>query len=327
MKKLSLIFAFIFLLSCSKNDSPINNPVNNPNISTTEGAILKSFKHYTNPNINEHFFGNNGLRYDKILDANGQRFVQYEYDANNKMKKIVFTPDNTFTNNKILFYYDNSGKIFKMEKDRRFQGTLGELKTWLFTYDGNKIIQEFVSDENPNYNNQRIRYQFNNDGLITSYHSYSDSPNNTLITTYEYATFIYDNNKNIISIKRTKGDTHDLPNSSINNIQTSITTFEYDNQINPLHAVYMNHYLNYIFNNEYPINILNGSFLDNVLSIGLNNLKRSILQSDPIWGTPIANDYKNVFTYQTNNLPKRIGRMSMSNNIEFSNIIFSYDNQ
>lgn len=327
MKKLSLIFAFIFLLSCSKTDSPINNPVNNPNTSTTEGAILKSFKHLTNPNTNEHFFGNNGLRYDKILDANGQRFVQYEYDTNNKMKKIVFTPDNTFTNNKILFYYDNSGKIFKMEKDRRFPGTLGELKTWLFTYDGNNIIQEFVSDESPNYNNQRIRYQFNNDGLITSYHSYSDSTNNTLITTYEYATFIYDNNKNIISIKQTKGDTHDLPNSPINNIQTSITTLEYDDKINPLQAVYMNHYLNYIFNNDYPFSVLSGSFLDKVLSNGKNNLKRAILQADPIWGTPIANDYKNEFTYQTNNLPKRIGRMSISNNIEFSNIVFSYDNQ
>lgn len=306
-------------MSCSREDNPLNNT------STVEGTILRSYKQGSSTSQGEHFFENNGTRYEKIVRADGTTYIKYIYDSNNRMTKIIVAPDDTSYNDKTLFYYDNAGKITKMEKDRRFLGTTGELKTWLFTYSGNVVTQEFVSDEDPNYNHKRIRYTFNNEGFLVSYHDYNDSPNNTYVSTSLYMTFRYDNNKNMISLKRTDGGTHDLPDSPTNNVITNIISYEYDDKLNPLHLVYKNNYMNYIFSNNYPFNLERSSFQDRVVGTGRNNLKRTIYQIDPIsGGLPIDNDYKNEYTYQTNNLPKRMGRVSITDNREYSYITFNY---
>lgn len=320
--QLLLIFiGFTINLNCvddSKSDVP------NKNINE-DGTILKSYVSDNGSAQIVHVFGAQGTRYDKILKYDGSIGIQYVYNANNKMTEIIQSPDDTYPD-KTLFTYDNSGKIVQMQFDNRSPGSTGTLKTWLFTYNGNEIIQELVSDIDPNYNHDRIRYKFNTDGLLVSKHKYSDSPNNTYITTQYYQTFQYDNNKNIILRKATQNATHDLPDSPINNPQTEIITYEYDDKINPIHTVLMNHYLNHIFSFIPNFNVIQGNLQDRVLGAGKNNLTRSIASFNPQLGTPIDNDYKNVITYQSNNLPSKLSRVSIVDNIEVSSVTISYDN-
>ena len=315
-----MLFCLTSIISCSSESTPtINN-------TTTEGNILRSYVSGDGFAKLEHVFGNNGTRYDKILYNNSTRYMQFVYNSNNKMTQILLGPDTSPFPSKTNFYYDNSGKIIKMELDNRYPGSTGTLKTYLFTYNINEIIQELVSDEDPNYNHIRIRYKFNNDGLLIAKHEYSDSPNNTYVFTQYYQSFLYDNNKNIISIKATPNSTHDLPDSPVSNPQTRTTTYEYDNKVNPMHTIFMNHYLNYILSNNLACGIVQGNVQDRVLSIGTNNLTKSIFPSDPQLGTPIDNEYKNVFTYQQNNLPIKLSRVSMVDNREVSSITINYGN-
>lgn len=321
-----LLLSSIFILSCSSDNSQPNNQANN--IPVAEGSVLRSYKQDEISNFSEHFFENNGSRYEKILRADGTRFIQYIYNQNNKMMQIVVAPDDITFNGKTIFYYNNSGEIIKMEKDRRFPGTTGELKTWLFSNNGNTITQEYVSDQDPNYNHERVRYIFDNDGLLISRHEYSDSPNNTDIFTVRYITLTYDSNKNVIALKQTLGNTHDLPDSPTNNMQTLSISYEYDNKVNPLRVVYMNHYKNYLFSDEFPFNLQRGSFQDRVLGTGTNNLIKTIYPiNTQLGGIPVDNVFKNEFIYQDNNLPKKMGRISTEDNIEYSKITFNYQTQ
>lgn len=314
MKIFFLLFASIIILSCTKEENTEDDK------SAVEGTILKSYTQGSDVSPPEHFFENNGTRYEKIVRGNSAIYSEFVYDANNRMLRIIYENSTTF------FYYNTENQIVKMEKDNRMHSTSGELNTWLFTYNGNLVIQELVSNENPNYNHRRIRYTFNNDRLLISRQEYRDSPTNNLVFTSLYMTFKYDNN-NMTSLKQTQGATHDLPDSPTNNNNTTITFFEYDDKANPLNLIYKNHYINYIFNNQFPFSLQRGIFHDGILGIGKNNLKRTIYPTDPLTGgISIDNDFKNEYIYQTNNLPKRMSRVSISTAKEFSIITFNYKN-
>lgn len=326
LKKILSLISYAIIFSCSNNDSiNTDNSQVIEKFTDKEGEILRSYIQKDISSTYEHFFENNGSRYEKILRRNKTRYLQYVYDLNNRMIKIIFLPDDIYTNNQTIFYYDNLGKIIKMEKDKRLNGTNGVLKTWLFTYIQNTVIQEFVSDQDPNYNDERIRYIFDDEGLLMSRHEYTDSPNNSIVNTIRYTTFKYDINKNIISLKQTERNTHDLPNSPTDNLETFSILYEYDDKINPLQSVYLNHYQNYLFNDEFLFNLQSESFQNRVLSVGKNNLKRTIFPNNSFFvGVTIDNLLINNFIYQTNNLPKKMSRVSTENNNEFLNITFNY---
>ncbi|MEO8254801.1 MAG: hypothetical protein ABI554_10500, partial [Flavobacterium sp.] len=131
-------------------------------------------------------------------------------------------------------------------------------------------------------------------------------------------------NKNIISIKKTKNGTHDLPDSPTT-INSHTISYEYDDKTNPIHQIFMNHYLNYILSNNYPFYIDGTNIQDRVLGIGTNNLTKTIYPIDGLTGgTPIDNIYINKYTYQVNNLPKRTARVSTEDNKEYGSIIYNY---
>lgn len=328
MSKIIFLFTLLIaFLSCTNNDNqPSNNPTDNTPI--INGTILTSYKQGDSSSFLEHFFENNGSRYNKIVRADGSRFIQYLYDSDNRMSQIVVSPDDNLFPAKTVFYYDNNN-IIKMEKDRRSPGTTGQLYTYLFTYNQNTIDRKLISNQDPNVIEEHIRYTFNSNGFLTTYHDFSEfqpSPNTIEINTNLYATFEYDSNNNIIQIKKTLYGTHDLPDSAPNSIHTSIITYQYDNKTNPLYQIYRNHYLNYVFNNEAPYGILNGSFQDRIVFNGANNLIKTTYIVNENVGTPVDNIYENAYIYQANNLPKKMGRISTIDNIEYSTITFNYTN-
>jgi hypothetical protein len=291
MKNFIILLSSLFIISCSSDNS--TTPEN------TEGTILRSYK-YTNtpPDGSEHFFENNGTRYEKILIA-GSVFSKYIYDSNNKMTQIVYSPDD-LNFKTTSFFYNDKGEIVKMEKDTRKTGSLGKLSIWLYTYENNVITGELVRDADPDFKPLKVSYTFNNEGLLVSRQDYI----NKATSTSSYLTLKYDNqNKNVISLKRTLGGTHDLPDSSIN-LNSYTITYEYDDKTNPIHQIYMNHYLNYILSNEYPFNIERGTLQDQVLGTGTNNLIKTIYPIEN-GGIPVDNIYTNNYTYQLNNLPKK----------------------
>lgn len=307
-----IILLSLFIISCS-NDNNSNSE------NTEEGTILKSYK---SSDGNEHFFENNGARYEKILVGNNI-FSKYMYDSNNKMTQIIYSPNDS-NSTTTSFSYNDKGEIVKMEKDTRNIGSIGKISVWLYTYGNNIITGELVSNADPNYNHNRIRYTFNSQGLLISVHDYIENVNTPIVTNL-YITFKYDdNNKNLITLKLTKGSTHDLPDSPVN-LNSSSITYEYDDKTNPMHQIYMNHYLNYILSNDYPFNLERGNFQDRVLGTGTNNLIRTIYSIDGLTGgTPIDNIYINKYTYQLNDLPKKMGRVSTEDNKEYGSIIYNY---
>lgn len=311
MKNFIVLLASLFILSCS-NDS-------NSTSENTEGTILKSYKYTNSPDGSEHIFENNGSRYEKII-IGGSIYSKYIYDSNNKMTQIIYSPDDS-NSTTTSFFYNDKGQIIKMEKDTRKTGSLGKLSVWLFTYENNIIIGQLVPDTDPNFKPIKVNYTFNNEGLLVSRQDYI----NKLTSTSSYLTLKYDDkNKNVISLKLTKGGTHDLPDSPIN-LNSSSVIYEYDDKTNPIHQIYINHYLNYILSNDYPFNIERGAFQDRVLGSGTNNLKRTIYSTDNLsGGTPVDNVYRNIYTYQLNNLPKKMGRVSIDDNKEYGNIIYNY---
>jgi hypothetical protein len=311
MKNLFILLFSLFIISCSSDNSSIPEK--------TEGTILRSYKYTNTPDGSEHFFENNGTRYEKIIIA-GDVSSKYIYDSNNKMTQIIDNPNDS--NSTITsFSYNDKGQIIKMEKDKRKTGPLGKLSVWLFTYNNNVVIGELVPDTDPNFKPLKVSYIFNNEGLLVSRHDYINNP--TL--TSSYLTLKYDDkNKNVISLKITKGSTHDLPDSPVN-LNSSTVAYEYDDKTNPIRQIYMNHYMNYILSNDYPFNIERSSLQDRVLGTGTNNLKRTIYSIDNInGGIPVDNVYINNYTYQLNNLPNRMGRVSTTDNKEYSNITYNY---
>lgn len=312
MKNFIILFCSLFIISCS-ND-------NNPSTEEVEGTILKSYKQ--DPNGNEHFFENEGSRYEKIISQSGDIFMKFDYDSNNKMTKIIVSPENYPTT--ISFTYNKDGQIIKLEKDARNPGTAGKLSVWLFSYNANIVTGELVSENNPNFNPVKIQYTFNSDGLLISKHDYVDSGNNNIpIKTNWYSTFKYDTNKNLVLLKTTKNGTHDLPDSP-GNLYIYSTSYEYDDKTNPVHKVYMNHYVNYILSNDYPFNLERGSSQDRVSGAGTNNLIKTTYPVDENGGIPVDNIYKNSYKYQLNNLPKKMSRISIADNKEYGSIVYNY---
>ena len=312
MKYITILLTCFLILSCSgENDSPSEN---------IEGTILKSYKE--GPNGNEHFFENEGSRYEKIELSSGNVLMKFDYDSSNKMTKITVSPDNLPTTT--TFTYNNDGQIIKIEKDARNPGTAGKLYVWLFSYNNNIVTGELVSENNSNFNPVKVQYTFNSDGLLLSKHDYIDSGSNSIpIRTNWYSTFKYDQNKNLILLKMTKNGTHDLPDSP-GNLYVYSTTYEYDDKINPVHKVYMNHYLNYILSNDYPFNLERGSSQDRVAGTGTNNLIKTTYPTDENGGIPVDNIYKNSYKYQLNNLPTKMARVSTVDNKEYGSIIYNY---
>jgi hypothetical protein len=317
MKNLIILLSSLFIISCTSDPSPTSENI--PTSKNTEGTILKSYKYTNTPDGSEHFFENNGTRYEKIIIA-GSIFSKYIYDSNNKMTQIIYSPDDLNFTTTTSFFYNDKGQIVRMEKDRRKTGSLGKLSVWLFTYNNNVVTGELVPDTDPNFKPLKVSYTFNNEGLLVSRQDYI----NKATSTSSYLTLKYDDkNKNVISLKITKDGTHDLPDSPIN-LNSYTTTYEYDDKINPIHQIYMNHYMNYILSNEYPFNIEGGSLQDRVLGTGTNNLKRTIYPIDISGGIPVDNVYINNYIYQLNNLPKKTERISTVDNKEYSNIIYNY---
>lgn len=320
MKNIIILLFSLFIISCSSDSNSTSE--------NTEGTILKSYKVLdTNPGDTsteiEHFFENNGSRYEKIMSP-GSIFMKFNYDSNNKMTKIIISPDSNPTT--ISFTYNDKGQIIKMEKDTRNPGVTGKLTIWLYTYEDNIVTGELVSDADPILYHTKVRYTFNNDGLLVSRHDYKEYTNiNKPISTIKYTTLTYDTNKNLITLKISENGTHDLPDSPANLYAYSIN-YKYDDKINPIHKVYMNHYLNYILSNEYPFVLERGSFQDRVTGTGSNNLIKTTYPVGQFGGIPVDNVYINSYNYQSNNLPKRMGRVSTADNKEYSNIIYNYIN-
>lgn len=315
MKNFIIILFTFFLLSCS-ND-------NNSSTENVEGTILKSYKD-GNTYGNVHFFENDGTRYDKILSSTGQAFIKFSYDSNNKMTKISINPNDAYPVT-TSFTYNNSGQIIKLEKDARQPGTVGKLRTWLFTHNNNVITSELVSDEDPNFNHLKVRYTFNNEGLLISRHDYIDfnPKENRPIRTNSYSTLKYDQNKNLILLKTSKDGTHDLPNSP-SYIKSYSIIYEYDDKTNPVHQAYMNHYINYLLSNDYPFNLLAGSIQDRVVGTGTNNLIKTTFPTEEGGAIPVDNVYKNMYIYQSNNLPSKMSKISTVDNKEYGSIIYNY---
>lgn len=316
MKKIIILLFSLFILSCSNDNNSVSEPEN------VEGTILKSYKE-DGSNGNIHLFENEGSRYDKIIFPTGQILLKFAYDSNNKMTKITLSPDSYPVTT--TFTYNDSGQIIKMEKDARNTGTAGKLFVWLFFYSKNVVTGELVSDQDPNFNHVKVQYTFNNDGLLISKHDYVDYPakENIPLRTNSYLSFKYDQNKNVILMKATEHGTHDLPDSPTN-VYTYSITYEYDNKINPVHQVYMNHYMNYILDNDYPFNLERGSFQDRVTGTGTNNLIKTTYPEGQYGGIPVDNVYKNIYSYQLNNLPSKMSRVSTADNKEYGGLIYTY---
>ncbi|MFB3386702.1 hypothetical protein [Flavobacterium sp. LAR06] len=317
MKNFIIIFCSLFILSCSNDNSSSEENSN--------GNILKSYKE-GGANGNVHYFENAGSRYEKIVLSTGETLLKFEYDSNNKMTKITLSPE--WVPVTTSFTYNSSGQIIKMEKDNRATGVTGKLTVWLFSYTKNVITGEVVSDEDPNFNHRKVKYTFNDDGLLISRHNYIDFPakDNRPIITNSYLTLKYDQNRNVILLKKTNNGTHDLPDSQPN-IGTYSITYEYDDKINPMHEVYMNHYINYILSNDYPFNLEIGTYQDRVTGTGTNNLIKTIFPIAEGGGIPVDNVYKNTFTYQLNNLPSKMSRISTADNKEYGSLIYTYSSK
>ncbi|MEP6930289.1 MAG: hypothetical protein ABI850_09760 [Flavobacterium sp.] len=317
MKKIIILLLSLFIVSCSNDSNPSSEPEN------AEGTVLKSYKD-DNLNANIHSFENEGSRYEKIVFSTGETLMKFAYDSNNKMKKITVSPDSG-TPSTITFTYNNNGQIIKMEKDNRNPGTAGKLFVWLFSYNNNVVTGELVSDQDPDFNHVKVQYTFNNDGLLISKHDYVDYPakENRPIRTNSYISLKYDNNKNPVLLKMTQNGTHDLTDSPAN-LYVNTITYEYDNKPNPVHKIYMNHYMNYILSNEYPFVLERGSIQDRVTGTGTNNLIKTTYSAAEFGGIPVDNTYKNIYSYQLNNLPSKMARISTVDNKQYGGLIFNY---
>jgi len=316
MKNFIILFFSLFILSCSSDNSSTDNTDN------VEGSVLKSYKE-NNTNGNIHLFENDGSRYEKIIFPTGEVLIKFAYDANNRMTTMIVSPESVPVTT--TFTYNSNGQIIKMEKDTRKTGTAGKLFVWLFSYNNNVVTGELVSEDNPNFNHVKVQYTFNNEGLLISKHDYVDYPaeDNRPIRTNSYYSLKYDKNKNLVLLKVSRDGTHDLPDSPANLYKASIT-YEYDDKINPVYQVYMNHYMNYILSNEYPFILERGSIQDRVTGTGKNNLIKTTYPTGEFGGIPVDNVYKNTYSYQLNNLPSTMSRVSTADNKEYGGLTYIY---
>ena len=317
MKKVIVFITFMLIVfSCSpeKATSDTQNQSND---------ILVSYYADNGTRQNEHFFEDNGSRYQKIVSPNGELFTSYIYDSKNKMTSILFVPgysnQSTYT-----FSYNDKGQVIKIKKEY-FKNNIATYSEWDITYENN-IIKKVLNDLATS--NKRVtKYTLNNQGLVSIIHNYLENTTTSTITkTFDYSTLEYDVNKNIISNKYTFNGTHDLPDSpDPKNVESGIVKFEYDTNLNPIFPIFMNHYLNYILINEYPF-YLGGNDQDRLLGIGYNNLKKTLGYGLGIYSgaSSIDNDYSNIYEYDSNKKPIRMGRVSSVDNKEYSYIKYTY---
>lgn len=318
MKKVILFITFMLIVfSCSPEKVA-------PDTQNHSNDILVSYYADDGTRQNEHFFEDNGSRYQKILSPNGEVFTSYIYDSKNKMTSILYVPG--YSNQRTYtFSYNDKGQVIRMKKES-FYNNITTYSEWDITYENN-IIKKVLKDLTTS--NKRVtKYTLNNQGFVSIIHNYLENTTTSTITrSYDYSTLEYDGNKNIISIKYTINGTHDLPDSpDPKNLESGIVNFEYDTNLNPIYPIYMNHYLNYILTNEYPFS-LGGNDQDRLLSIGYNNLKKTLRYGLGIYsggGYFIDNDYSNIYEYDSNKKPLRMGRVSSIDNKEYSYIKYTY---
>lgn len=317
MKKVSLLITFMLIIfSCSpeKTESDTQNQSND---------ILVSYYADNGSRQNEHFFEDNGSRYQKILSPNGELFTSYTYDSKNKMTSILFVPGYS-NQNKYTFSYNDIGQVIGI-KSEYFKESIATYSEWDITYENN-IIKKVL--KNLTTSNKRItKYTLNNQRLVSIIHDFTENTTTSDIAkTFEYNTIEYDENKNIISVKYTLNGTHDLPDSpDPKNLVSGIVKFEYDTNLNPIYPIFMNYYLNYLLINQYPF-YLAGNNQDRLLGIGNNNLTKTLTYGLGILSgsSYIDNEYSNIYKYDSNKKPLRMGRVSSIDNKEYSYIKYTY---
>lgn len=311
MKKLLLIALLSFLTSCSSDsNSEIINPIPNPdsNIVPGNGTVLKSYK-YNSSTATEHFFSNNGNVYDKV-EGGGFLKTKYFYDINNKMSKIEEYYSNGNISTRKEFFYDSNGKINKITF---FDGTF--TNSWEFSRSGNVVTGAKLGGSG-NVTDNKVRYTFNADGLLIKFEKYID--NSGTLQYSDYATFVYDNNKNVIELKRSYGGVHDVIGGQTPT-STNLFTHTYDSKINPLHNVYMNYYENFILiqNDVYAFGLPYGS---TYRTYGKNN----ILETNYPSNYPYEK-YKYEYLYQANNLPAKCSLIKLSDNSVSESFNLNYE--
>lgn len=303
MKRLSILI-LMFFASCSSDNSS----------SSTEGTIFRSYR-YNSATATEHFFENNGTRYEKI-EANGKLQTKYFYDSNNKMIKIEsYNSDGVTIDDSKSLFYDINGNINKLI----ISITGGSSTTWLYNRSANIVTGEL--DTNPanttDFNSKRVRYTFNTDGLITKFENFIKDQATGNEQFSDYATFTYDSNKNVTQLKRSVGGVHDIPGGQIPT-NTYVYTHTYDNKSNPLHLAFMAHYENYILlqNSSSDFNFPFGSVYR---TYGKNNILNTTYPSNYIFA-----QYRYEYEYQTNGLPKKFSVILTNNNSVSSSANYNY---
>lgn len=306
MKKILTLFTVsLFILSCSSEDSSSNSGSN--------GNTIRSYK-FNSQAGTEHFFENNGSRYEKIV-ANNKLQTKYFYDSNNRMTKIeTYETDGITVYQTISYFYNSNNKINKIEVKSG-----NSTDTWLFTRNGNIVTGEMdwnTSDPN-DFNEQRVRYTFNNDNLLVKYENYSVNEEHGTTNMYAYSTFTYDANKNPIKLKKSAGGVHDIPGGDTPTY-TDEYNFHYDDKINPLFNVFQNHYENYILiqTNSFDFDFPSGTVFR---SYAKNNITITDYPSDYLFGK-----YKYQYNYQSNNLPASYKLILTQNGSTAQSVTYNY---
>ncbi|MGA9638005.1 hypothetical protein [Flavobacterium sp.] len=341
MKKITLLISLLILnFSCTPEKAIATEEpkteITSTETPTTENQsndILVSYYTVSDGNrLYEHFFEDNGNRYQKIVSPDGQIYVDFKYDSANKMTSISYTNG---AKRDYYFYYNTKGQIEKIKQEGETNtftngvySTTITTQEWDITYDGNTILKTLKNDLYP-FSKTITKYTLNDKGLITIIHNYVENTRTPAYSrTVSYLTLKYDTNKNLITFKATDKATHDLPDSpDPNYTNTGIVYFEYDTNPNPIYPIYMNHYLNYSLIDVYPFSYSIKSDQDRMLWTGYNNLKKTIYDFE-LTTTPVGNPiikYTNIYEYDpTNNKPTRMSTRSTTDNKEYSFIKYNY---
>lgn len=331
MKKITILILLLVLnYSCTTEKETSAEEPATENISND---ILVSY--YADNGIKqlEHFFEDNGNRYQKIVSPDGQIYANFQYDLGNKMTSISFPSGSNIR--KYYFYYDTGGKIEKIKQEdiqttysNDTYNTNTTILEWEIIYNGNTITKTLIDNTVTAYKIIE-KYTLNSKGLIAIIHKYVENTRTSTISrTESYRTFDYDTNKNLISYKRTDKATHDLPDSPDPNYNNTGTVyFEYDTNPNPIYPIYMNYYLNYSLIDVFPFSYDVKSDQDRLLWTGYNNLKKTIYDFE-LTTTPVGNPiikYTNIYEYDpTNSKPTRMSTRSTTDNKEYSFIKYNY---
>lgn len=225
MKKQKLILNALLILitmSCSSED---NNSIDENEI--TNNILVK--KEYASNNINLEYSYNQNNQLIKIIDTytseNIDTEIDFYYNSNNLTSRNLISNNSNFSSNTI-FTYDSNNKLLNV--------------TETINQPSNTINPTIIRIEEYSYNNNLIYVNtsssLGSNGIITL------EQNNGMITKItkdeNYALIEYDNNQNIKKIN--------VFNS--NNDLLHISEYEYDNNTNPffgqLSSIYLHNFLN-----------------------------------------------------------------------------------